>query len=152
MDACKHFFAGSPPESVDPGTVLFNTLLHLFANGATGFNLFTNDGFVDGSLWLAVRSAVALVTPYEDLVMDGTPTQDSVIFGTTANAVVSGMTAGGGSGAILIASSTLPYGGTTAFSVGVPAINRPAGGVWTLCDLATTTFVAAGGWGCYLGQ
>ena len=30
---------GAPPEVDDPGTAMFNALLHVFANGASGFNV-----------------------------------------------------------------------------------------------------------------
>ena len=50
---------GQPPLSanphVGPGVAMRNALIQLFANGATGFNVYTADGFVDCDLWLAFR-------------------------------------------------------------------------------------------------
>ena len=145
---------GAPPEGIDPGLVMFNSLLQVMCSGATGFSLYNSDGFVDGSMWLAVRDAVALLTPYEDLIMDGTPTPSGDLFGLSANAVVSGMSAmassgngtegseGGVGGAILIASSSLPFGSPSSFSVKSAAAAEAAtqpqhgqGASWLLCDL-----------------
>ena len=64
---------GAPPENTDPGAAMFNALIQVFASGATGFHLYTHNGFVDMSMWLAVRNAIALVTPHEDIIMDGAP-------------------------------------------------------------------------------
>jgi hypothetical protein len=154
---------GAPPEDTDPGLAMYNSLLQVLCSGATGFSLYTSDGFVDGSIWLAVRDAVALVTPYEDLLIDGTPTPTGDIFGLSPNAVVSGMSAaassggtggsgewggGAGTGAILIASSSLPFGTLSTFSVKSAAAAAQqrqhsegggGGGGWLLCDLERTT-------------
>jgi hypothetical protein len=117
--------------------------------------MYTSDGFVDGSIWLAVRDAVALVTPMEDLLMDGSPTPTGEIFGLSPNAVVSGMSAAtskGGAGAILIASSSLPFGLPSTFSVKSAAAAKGAaqqqqvkGGGWLLCDLEHTALSVEAG-------
>ena len=97
--------------------------------GATGLNLYTHNGFVDMSLWLTVRDAIALVAPHEDLIMDGAPTAAVDITGLSAKAVVSGMP--GHDGSMLIAASSMPHNKPCAFSVRAKA---QASG-WLLCEL-----------------
>ena len=130
---------GAPPEDTDPGVALFNALLQVFASGATGFHLYTHNGFVDMSMWLAVREAIAMVTPYEDVIMDGTPAPDGTFSNVAPAAVLSAMTDTANASMLLIASSTLPYGRATAFTV-----HGVSGGGWLLCDLSTNKSVAAG--------
>eukprot|EP01050_Picozoa_sp_SAG11_P005254 SAG11_NODE_362_length_10182_cov_9.886641_11_plen_118_part_01 len=92
----------------------------------------TTDGFVDMSIWLAFRDAIALVTPYEDIILDGEPSPAGTLLALTGTAVVSSMTAA--DGRILIASSTLPYMMPTNFSVhGWPFVTPG----WRLCNLVT---------------
>jgi hypothetical protein len=130
---------GAPPENTDPGVSLYNALLQVFASGATGFHLYTHDGFVDMSMWLAVRDAIAMVTPYEDIIMDGTPAPDGTFTNVAPAAVLSAMITAG-DGMLLIASSTMPYGRATEFTVATPhALSS-----WLLCDLSTNESVAAG--------
>ena len=119
------------PHSADPGAALFNTLIQAFASGATGFNVFDDDGVYDMAIWLAFRDAVALVAPHEDLIMDGFPAPNGTFSQVAPGAVVSAMQAADGS-AMLIASSTVPPGRPTSFAVSMPSA---AGG--TLCDLRT---------------
>ena len=133
---------GAPPEDTDPGVALFNALLQVFASGATGFHLYTHNGFVDMSMWLAVREAIAMVTPYEDVIMDGTPAPDGTFSNVAPAAVLSAMTDTANAGMLLIASSTMPYGRATAFTVATP--HAVSGGGWLLCDLSTNKSVAAG--------
>lgn len=103
---------GGPPDINNPGGAMFNMLIQCWANGATGFNVYTSQGVYDMSIWrecyvaislysntyvcmcfpfqiaakcmywsntarylpaVAMRDAIALVAPHEDLVMDGVP-------------------------------------------------------------------------------
>jgi hypothetical protein len=136
------------PHSADPGAAMFNSLIQAFASGATGFNVFDDDGVYDMAIWLAFRDAIALVAPHEDLVMDGIPAPNGTFSRVAPGAVVSAMQAADGS-ALLIASSTVPPGRPTSFAVRMPFAT--AGG--RLCDLQTGRCVpvAAGGeasWSC----
>lgn len=89
-------------------------------------------GMYDMGLWLAMRDAIAVVTPYEDLLVDGAPADLGTFSGVDSNAVVSAME--GPDGALLIASSTLPAGLPTSFTVHAKAA---VGATWSLCDLGT---------------
>lgn len=130
------------PQSADPGTAMFNMLIQGFANGMTGFNVYTSLGMYDMDLWLAMRDAISVVTPYEDLLCDGTPTSLSTFSETTAAAVVSAMAEQDGSG-LLIASSTVPHGLPTSWTATV----HGADASWLLCDVATlkSATVSTGG-------
>ena len=120
------------------------------------------------SLWLAMRDAIDIVTPYEDIIMDGVPAPDGTFTNVAATAVVSAMQGSakrsrsnnstkvhsasrdsgeasgeghvesGISAALLIASSTIPNGLATDFTVTVPG----ASASWLLCDVATGKSVA----------
>ena len=132
--------------SAEPGIEMFNMLLQLFGNGATGFNVY--GCMYDGSLWLGMRDAIALVSPYEDVIMDGMPVEPHAFSQLGASAVVSAMVdTGTGTGTsshrMLIASSTIPYGRPTAFTVTAPYATAE----WKLCDLSTnrSAVVSAGG-------
>ena len=67
------------------------------------------------SIWLAFRDAIALVTPHEDVILDGEPSPAGTLTELADAAVVSAMTAA--DGRVLVASSTLPYSEPTSFSV-----------------------------------
>ena len=105
----------------------------------------------DMALWLAMRDAIAVVTPYEDLIVDGVPAPDGVFTHESSPALVSSMMSVSssktyGPGTLLIASSTIPAGLPTAFTVTLPALG---GGQispgWLLCDLVTLKSVAPTG-------
>eukprot|EP01052_Picozoa_sp_SAG31_P027229 SAG31_NODE_2531_length_5555_cov_4.715909_1_plen_952_part_00 len=124
--------------SAEPGVEMFNMMLQLFANGATGFNVY--GCMYDGSLWLGMRDAIALVTPYEDVIMDGVPTEPGVFSQVAESAVVSAMVdagAGASTHRMLVASSTIPYGRPTAFTVTAPYATSE----WRLCDLISNMSV-----------
>jgi hypothetical protein len=93
----------------------------------------------DMALWLAMRDAIALVTPFEDIIMDGVPVPAGTFSTLAPAAVVSAMRGGGGGGGVLIASSTIPQGLPTQFTITV----ADAGSHWLLCDVATLKFVAS---------
>ena len=122
-------------------------LIQTFCSGATGFNMYTDLGTYDMAIWLAMRDAIAIVTPYEDVIMDGVPVPPGTVTMTTTTkgAVVSGMVGqqaqlhGGRSRFILLASSVNPYGLPTGFSVADPS----AGITWRLCELSTGRFKRA---------
>jgi hypothetical protein len=97
----------------------------------SGFNMYVSFGCYDMGLWLAFRDAIDLVTPYEDIVMDGVPAPESTFRNVSTDAVVSGMVVGGDG--MLIASSTVPHGLPTAFTV----VAMGATVSWMLCDLQT---------------
>ena len=96
------------------------------------------------SIWLAMRDAIALVTPYEDLIMDGVPAPVSAFSKVAVSAVVSAMVSGGSDGTMLMASSTIPTGVDTAFTVTTTSADTAG---WLLCNLSTLKSVAttAGG-------
>jgi hypothetical protein len=67
-----------------PGVAMYNMLIQLFANGATGFNMYIDDITYDMAklaIWLAMRGAISqmLKCPFEDLIMDGVPVADGAI-------------------------------------------------------------------------
>ena len=152
---------------------MYNMLIQIFASGATGFNIYTSEGMygtfrasypfrsrplrssremgADMALWLAMRDAIAVVTPYEDLIVDGVPAPDGVFTHESSTALVSSMMSVSssktcGPGTLLIASSTIPAGLPTAFTVTLPVLG---GGKispgWLLCDLVTLKSVAPTG-------
>jgi hypothetical protein len=88
--------------------------------------------------WLAIRDAVELVTPYEDLICDGSPAPEESLQGLSSSAVVNAMI-DDKDGTLLIASSTMPYGVASSFSVR----SAKADARWLLCDLVTKRSVAA---------
>ena len=106
--------------------------------GATGFNVYTSIGMYDGALWLGMRDAIAAVAPYEDLICDGKPAKMEAFFGVADTAVVSGME-DAFAGSMLIASSTIPHGLPTHWSVQ----SALADASWKLCDVATLAAVSA---------
>ena len=101
----------------DPGVAMYNMLIQGFASGMTGFNVYTSIGMYDMGLWLAMRDAIDVVTPHEDLLCDGAPAALTTFSDTAAVAVVSGMAAKDGS--LLIASSTIPHGSATSWTATV---------------------------------
>ena len=91
------------------------------------------------ALWLAMRDVIDIITPYEDLLMDGAPAPTTMFSSVAATALVSAMAEHvDGSGSVLIASSTIPHGLPTAFTV-TPHGAKPS---WKLCDLKTNKSVA----------
>ena len=91
------------------------------------------------ALWLAFRDVIDLVTPFEDIIMDGAPAPATAFSDVATTALVSAMTENAdGSGSLLIASSTIPHGLATAFTVSAQGA-LPS---WKLCDLKTNKSVA----------
>ena len=84
-------------------------------------------------LWLAMRDVFSLVTPFENIILDGHPVADGAIYNCSEHAVVNGMVAADGS--VLIASSSMPMGSEVVACIRSPAANRD----WRLCDLWTNT-------------
>jgi hypothetical protein len=111
--------------------------MHLFANGATGFNVFSSQGMYDMAIFLGWRDAIELAAAHEDLLMDGIPVADGVLSNVRSAGVVSAMQAADGS-AIVIASSTEPLHQPTAFTV-----KSRGGNSWKLCDVRTLQSVTA---------
>ena len=135
------------PHSQDPGRNMYNVLIQSFCSGATGFNVFQSRGMNDMAIWFAFRDAIALVTPYEDLIVEGVPAPTELFSKVASTAVFSAMMYAPDSvvsKAILIASSTLPLGQPTAFTLTWAAANASS---WKLCNLATnvSTPVSASG-------
>jgi hypothetical protein len=129
---------GNGPLSEAPGVTMFNMLIQIFANGATGFNVYTSIGMYDGALWLGMRDAIAAVTPYEDLICDGNPAPEDAFSAVADVADVSGME-DAYAGNMIIASSTIPYGLGTSWSVRSALADK----AWKLCDVATLKTVSA---------
>lgn len=92
-------------------------------------------------LWLAMRDAIAIVTPYEDLLFDGVPAPQDTFGNVAATAVVSGMVGPTATSGLLIASSTIPSGLPTHFTVTASG----ADATWRLCNVATGMSVGAVG-------
>ena len=92
----------------------------------------------DMALWLAMRDAIAAVTPHEDLLCDGGPAPNTTFSSVASTAVVSAMKAKDG-GALLIASSTIPHGLATSFTVQAAGADAS----WKLCDVVTQKSVDA---------
>ena len=56
----------------------FDMMVQAFANGATGFGIFT-DGYVDDpGIYLAWGEAISLTVPYEDIIFNGSIARDLV--------------------------------------------------------------------------
>lgn len=121
-----------------PGVTMFNMLIQIFASGATGFNVYTSIGMYDGALWLGMRDAIAAVSPYEDLLCDGKPAPLDSFSGVADTAVLSAME-DAFAGNMLIASSTIPHGLPTKWSVR----SARADTSWKLCDVTTLAAVPA---------
>lgn len=94
------------------------------------------------SIWLAMRDSIALVTPFEDIIVDGTPVASVAFSKVKEAAVVSAMVLP--SQGMLIASSTLPHGVQTSFTVTAPSHVLDVAADWLLCDLATLKAVTPG--------
>ena len=92
----------------------------------------------DGALWLGMRDAIAAVTPYEDTICDGKPASEDAFSAVSDVAVVSGME-DAFAGNMLIASSTIPHGQPTSWSVHSEMANKR----WQLCDVITLHAVSA---------
>jgi len=94
------------------------------------------------ALWLAMRDAIDLVTPFEDLICDGAP---AVLNQTFANAARAALLSAmhDNTGTLLISSSTIPHGLPTSFSVR----SASADASWVLCNLLTGKFSHASGKG-----
>lgn len=92
------------------------------------------------SIWLAMRDSIALVTPFEDIIMDGMPVASAAFSKVAETAVVSAMVLTGRG--MLIASSTLPHGVQTTFTLTPPSHLLDVAADWLLCDLATLKAVA----------
>jgi hypothetical protein len=139
-----------------PYVAMYNMLIQTFCSGATGFNMYTDLGTYDMEIWLAMRDAITIVTPFEDVIMDGRPIPSGTITLTLPPTktkgvalVVSGMVGqqseeaeiqgGPNSRFILLASSVTPYGFPTGFSV----VDPNADNTWRLCDLSSGRFAEA---------
>lgn len=88
--------------------------------------------------WLAIRDAIELVTPYEDLICDGSPAPQGNLHSLSSSAVVNAMV-DDNDGTLLIASSTMPAGAASSFVVQ----SAKGDDSWLLCDLATKRSVVA---------
>ena len=121
---------------------MYNMLIQGFANGMTGFEIYAAIGMYDMDLWLAMRNAIEVMVPHEDLICDGAPGPLSTFSETATAAVVSAMAEQDGSG-LLIASSTIPHGLPTSWTATV----HGADASWLLCDVVTlkSTAVSSGG-------
>ena len=78
-----------------------------------------------------------LVTPFEDLIVDGAPAPGGTFIAASASAVVGAMVDSDGL-TMLVGSSTLPYGEPTKFSIH----SAKATATWLLCDLLTNRSAA----------
>lgn len=125
------------PQSADPGPAMYNILIQGFANGMTGFNVYTSIGMYDMDLWLAMRDAIHVMTAHEDLLCDGAPASLTTFTDTADPAVVSGMMQKDGS-ALIIASSTVPHGQATSWTATVAGADAS----WLLCDVVTLKSVS----------
>eukprot|EP01043_Picozoa_sp_COSAG02_P097474 COSAG02_NODE_33691_length_496_cov_0.863980_1_plen_119_part_10 len=96
--------------------------------------MYVSFGVYDMALWIAFRNAIDLLTPYEDIVMDGVTADASTFTQVSRRAFVSAMQE---SGNMLIASSTVPHGQPTSFTI----VARGATAAWLLCDLQTNRSV-----------
>ena len=89
-------------------------------------------GMYDMDLWLAMRDAIAVMTPHEDLLCDGAPASNTTFTDVAEAAVVSGMQSKDGT-ELLIASSTVPHGLASSFSAHAVGADKS----WLLCNLLT---------------
>jgi hypothetical protein len=72
-------------------TSCFDELVHVFLNGASGFSYYADIDFHDMEYYVRIAEVMALVTPFEDLIVDG---QIVPLAGAT-NCIVSAMTLDG---------------------------------------------------------
>lgn len=91
----------------------------------------------DMGLWLAMRDVFSLITPYEDIILDGRPVPEGWIYNSSEHAVVNGMM--GTDGSVLIASSSMPMGREVVACVRSSFASQH----WRLCDLSTNATVAS---------
>lgn len=105
--------------------------------------MYVNFGLYDMALWLAFRDVIDLVTPYEDIVMDGAPAPSSAFSKLSGDALLSAMVDPAKGGRMLIASSTIPHGLPSSFTV----VAEGATPAWMLCNVMTnhSVRVAVGG-------
>ena len=90
-------------------------------------------------LWLAMRDVFSLITPYEDIILDGRPVPEGWIYNSSEHAVVNGMM--GTDGSVLIASSSMPMGREVVACVRSSFASQH----WRLCDLSTNAALSMGG-------
>ena len=69
--------------------LLYDHVLHTFLNGATGFSIFAEYDIDDMADVLSISKAIKLVSPHEDLIMDGDLAKDDI--SNIKNATVSAM-------------------------------------------------------------
>jgi hypothetical protein len=68
-------------------TGCFDELVHVFLNGASGFSYYSDIDFHDMAYYVRIAEVIALVTPFEDLIIDG----QLAPFASTTNCIVSAM-------------------------------------------------------------
>ena len=76
-------------------TATLDGALHSLGVGATGFAFFSSSDFVDGADILALSTATALATPFEELFFTGTPLNSADVLAQQNVLAWSGMTKGG---------------------------------------------------------
>ena len=52
-------------------TACFDELVHVFLNGASGFSYYADLDFHDMEYYINIAAVMALMTPFEDLIIDG---------------------------------------------------------------------------------
>ena len=72
-------------------TGTFDELVHMFLNGGSGFSYYADIDFHDMEYYLRINEAIKIVTPFEDLILDGALANVT----STTNCVVSAMGLGG---------------------------------------------------------
>jgi hypothetical protein len=90
----------------------------------------------DMGLWLACQAVFELMIPWEDIILDGAPAATTAITELGAQTVANAMERKR-DGALLIASSSMPFG---AEATGCVTSER-ATTAWKLCELTSATEV-----------
>ena len=85
-------------------------------------------------LWLACQAVFDLMRPWEDIILDGAPAATTTISELGVHTVANAMERKH-DGALLIASSSMPYG---AEATGCVTSER-ATAAWKLCELTSVT-------------
>ena len=69
--------------------LIFDQIIHTFTNGSTGFSMFNASYIDDMADVLNISKAIKLISPFEDLIMDGDVAHSDI--SSSSNAVVSAM-------------------------------------------------------------
>lgn len=112
----------------------YDQLIHVFLNGASGFCYFADFHFTDMASYVAIAEVLALLVPYEDILLDGTLADAGVV--SSSGCVVSAMQ--GVNGTVLL--GVTPHSGTASVAFEYRG-SEAATGPHVLVDVASGAVV-----------